>query len=438
MHRILKQQLKGMAVIAGLVALVLTGAAYQAHAQAQPQKKVKDQGEYDLYNNALKETDPAKAVQILNQWVEKYPDTDFQDERLQLYNKFNQPAKVLEQGKVILGKDPKDLTALTLITANIQKIPNPTPDQLDLAKNSAQSILDNMDSLKPPTATDDAWKQAKPGLESLAKGTIEWIVTKPAREAMDKKDYPTAEAAFKKLVQQYPDNGQYAYQLGSVLISERDQNKYPEAIFYIARALETPGLPAQNRPQVETYLKKIFDAYHGADDEELQKLRQLAKASPAPPANFKIKTASEIATEKEEEFKTKNPQLALWMGIKKQLADANGEQYFESTLKNAAVPKLKGTLVEAKPACRPKELVVALSDAKNPEITLKMEMPLTNKPDVGKEIQFQGVPSAFSKDPFNLTMDVDDKEKIEGLTGEPCAATKAPVKKAAPPKKKAE
>jgi tetratricopeptide (TPR) repeat protein len=425
-----------MAVIAGLAALVLTGAAYQAHAQAQPQKKVKDQGEYDLYNNALKETDPAKAVQILNQWVEKYPDTDFQDERLQLYNKFNQPAKVLEQGKAILSKDSKDLTALTLITANIQKIPNATADQLDLAKNSAQSILDNMDSLKPPTATDDAWKQAKPGLESLSKGTIDWIVTKPAREAMDKKDYPGAEAAFKKLVQQYPDNGQYAYQLGSVLISERNQEKYPEAIFYIARALETPGLPAQNRPQVEAYLKKIFDAYHGADDEELQKLRQLAKASPAPPANFKIKTAAEIAAEKEEEFKTKNPQLALWMGIKKQLADANGEQYFESSVKNAAVPKLKGTLLEAKPPCRPKELVLGISDAKNPEITLKLEMPLTNKPDVGKEIQFQGVPSAFTKDPFNLTMDVDDKDKIEGLTGEACAATKAPVKKAAPVKKK--
>jgi hypothetical protein len=69
-------------------------------------------------------------------------------------------------------------------------------------------------------------------------------------------------------------------------------------------------------------------------------------------------------------------------------------------------------------------------------------MPLTNKPDLGTEIQFDGgAPQEFSKDPFNLTMDVD-KEKIEGLKGEACAgpkaAPKAGVKKGVAPKKKAE
>ena len=119
------------------------------------------------------------------------------------------------------------------------------------------------------------------------------------------------------------------------------------------------------------------------------------------------------------------------MGIKKQLADAGGEQYFEGTLKNAAVPKLKGTVVEGKPACRSKELLVALSDATHAEVSLKLDAALTGKPEAGVEIQWEGVPSAFTKDPFMLTMDTE-KAKIENLKTTPCAA--APAKKAAPRK----
>ncbi|MBV8728529.1 MAG: hypothetical protein JO336_01845 [Acidobacteriia bacterium] len=437
-HNIL-EPLKVLAALAALGALGV-GTIPTAHAQAaaQPQKKVKDQGEFDLFNSVNKETDPAKKLQYLNQWVEKYPDSDYQEEQLRYYDQLMQPAKVMELGQKILAKDPKNLIALTAVSADLQKLPNPTPDQLMFAQKSAQTLLDNLDSLKPSTATDDQWKQAKPSLETLAKGTIEWVETKPARDATDKKDYAAAEKAWTMIVQQHPDNGQYAYQLGSVVVAEKDPSKYPLAIYEIARALEIGGLPAQNRPQVEAYLNKIYNAYHGPDDEDLKRLRQLAKASPLPPQDLKIQTATEVATAKEEEFKQKNPQLALWMGIRRQLADTNGEQYFESSMKGTGLPKLKGTLIEAKPACRSRELVVGVSDSTHPEVTLKLDMPLTNKPNLGTEIQFdQGEPSAFTKDPFNLTLNTE-KEKIEGLTGEPCAGAKAAPKKGVAKKKAAE
>lgn len=430
---------KTLAVVAVMAAFGV-GTMPTAHAQgagaaAQPQKKVKDQGEFDLYNSVAKETDPAKKLQYLNQWVEKYPDSDYQEEQLRYYDQLNQPGKVLELGQKILSKNPNNLIALTSICSDIQKVPNATPDQLMLAQSAAQTLLNNLDSLKPSTVTDDQWKQARPQFEALSKGTTEWIVTKPAREAMAKQDYKGAEAAWITIVQQHPDNGQYAYQLGSVVVAEKDPTKYPLAIYEIARALEIGGLPTQNRPQVEAYLNKIYNAYHGADDEDLKRLRDLSKGAPLPPADFKIQTAAEVAAIKEEEFKEKNPQLALWMGIKRQLADTNGEQYFEGSMKGTGLPKLRGTLVEAKPACRSKELVVALSDATHPEVTLKLDMPLTNKPNLGTEIQFdQGEPTAFTKDPFNLTLDTE-KDKVEGITGEACAATKAAPKKA---KKKAE
>lgn len=413
-----------VAVIGLIAALACTVTPVRTYAQ-EKQKKVKDQGEYDLFNAYSKETDPAKKLQYLNQWVEKYPESDYQEEQLRFYSDLNQPAKVMDLGAKILAKDPQNFAALSLITANIRNVPNATPDQLALGQKSAQTLLDNLDSLKPANVKDDAWQQAKPGVQQLARGALMYIAMKPGADAEQKKDYAAAEQAYTKALQQFPDTADVAYRLGSVLISQRNPDKFPQAIYEIARAVAMDpakgGLAPQTRTQVDTYLNKIYTQYHGADDQALAQLKQLALMSPLPPAGFKIETAAEIAAKKEEEFREKNPQLALWMGIKKQLSDTNGEQYFESDVKNADVPQLKGTLVEAKPACRPKELLVAISDATHSEVTLKLDMALTGKPKTGAEIQFKGVPSAFTKDPFMLTMDTE-KAKVDGVEMEACAA----------------
>ena len=81
----------------------------------------------------------------------------------------------------------------------------------------------------------------------------------------------------------------------------------------------------------------------------------------------------------------------------------------------------------------PKELVLSMDTTQNVgsegEVTLKVEGGLRGKADPGIEIEFEGVPSAYSKDPFMLTFDVE-KEKLKGW---PVQA--APVQKKAAPKK---
>jgi hypothetical protein len=166
-------------------------------------------------------------------------------------------------------------------------------------------------------------------------------------------------------------------------------------------------------------------------------LKTAAKASPLPPADLKIETASAIAQRKQAEFEQSNPQLALWMRIKGALADTNGVQYFDTELKDSGVPPLKGTLLEGKPACKSKELLVAIplpDQQGNPvaEITVKLDAPLAGKPELGGTIQWTGVPKAFTKDPFMLTMETE-KDKLENVKTSPCSV--APAKKAAPKKK---
>ncbi|HZT33149.1 MAG TPA: hypothetical protein VFA33_24895 [Bryobacteraceae bacterium] len=407
-----------------LTALTVYSPAPARAQAAQPhQKRVKDQGEYDLYNSVLKETDPAKKLQYLNTWTEKYPDTDFKEERLQLYNQLNQPAKVVDLGSQLLAKDPNNLTASYLVIVAIQKVPSPTADQVANAEKAARGLVSNIDNFfapeKKPASTSEAdWKTARNNILNVAKATLVWLQMRPGVEALQKKDYEAAEQVFTKVVQENPNSAQASYSLGSAIISQRKPEKFPLAIYEIARAAAMEpangGLDEATRKQVDAYLTKIYTSYHGPDEAGLQQLKQQALASPLPPADFKLKTSAEIAAEKEEEFRKSNPQLALWMGIRKELTGANGEQYFDANLKNAAVPKLKGKLVDAKPATRSKELLVAISDATNAEVTLKLDAPLTGKPELGTEIEFEGVPSAFSKDPFMLTMDCE-KAKITGL-----------------------
>jgi len=175
----------------------------------------------------------------------------------------------------------------------------------------------------------------------------------------------------------------------------------------------------------------LFEQYHGRDSEALQQIKAAAARAPFPPAGFYVKSVADIANERQAEFEKSNPQLALWMKIKAALAAEDGEQYYAANLAGTEVTQLRGVLVEAKPACRPRELLVAvpLPDTPQPlpaEITLKLDKPLAGKPEPNTEFHWEGAPSAFSRMPFMLIMDTE-VGKIEGLRTMPCAA--APVRR---------
>ena len=455
-----------MAAVAVLGAMGFAGVARQADAQTtpKPEKKYKDQGEYTVFNDVVKDVNGnnfTKAVTDLDAWTQKYPQTDFANERtyyyLRAYSGSNQPAKVLEIASQLMAKDIKAtyspfdaLNIYALSAYSIRQLPNATPEQLAIGEKAANEGLAFVPTYfvaanKPAAASEDQWNQAKAKVESDMRAALLFVAMLPGTQAQNKKDYEGAEAAFTKALQQYPDCPQIAFALGGAQIAQQKPEKIPAAIYEVARASALdpgkwgPDAAATNKTAA-AYLEKVYNRYHGPDVDGLQQLKQMAVASPFPPADFKIKTASEIAAEKEKEFMEKNPQLALWMGIKRQLADTNGDQYYESTMKGTEIAgqngakALKGTIVEAKPACRAKELLVAISDAEHPEVTLKLESALTGKPQTGSQIQFDGAPSAFSKDPFMLTLDTD-KAKIDDLKMDPCAPPRPGVRKGAGKKK---
>ena len=129
-------------------------------------------------------------------------------------------------------------------------------------------------------------------------------------------------------------------------------------------------------------------------------------------------------------FDAANPQIALWVKIRTALLEADGEQYFETGLKGRAVPQLSGRLVEAKPACNPRELMIAVPtpDAPEPsraEIQVRLASPLRGKAELGQSIRWQGMPVAFSKEPFLLRM-TSEAAGIEGVKLTPCGSKVRP------------
>jgi hypothetical protein len=455
-------------------AVILTGAAQLAQAQATPapaapaEKKVKDQGEYDIYNQTLKDqANPAALLKDLDTWAQKYPASDYKDDRqyyyIAAYNGTNQPAKVLDVGSQLMARDLKKvyndpkagpqqvLTVLYMMSFNVLKLTTPTPEQMAIGEKAAHALQDFVPIFftaanKPAAATDAAWTEGRTTMEKMAKDTLMYIATKPGADAMaryvtskDVKECATGEASYRKALEQFPDNAFIAYQLGRALRCQQTAGpeKVPQALYEFARAatLDPTLGGTMDAQKLNAYLESAYSTFHGSL-EGLDQLKAMAKASPLPPADLKIETATAIANRKQAEFEQTNPQLALWMKIKGALADPNNPTYFDTELKDSAVPPMKGTLLEGKPACKSRELLIAvpLPDQQGSpvaEITLKLDTPLTGKPEVGGTIQWTGVPKAFTKDPFMLTMEVE-KAKLENLKTTPCgpaAAKKAVSKK---------
>ena len=411
-----------------------TGAALAQTSDKKPEWK-DGQAEYNLFDAANKATAPAAKLAALDAWKAKYPESDFKEARLasylSTYLALRQAGKMVDTCKEILAISPKDVNALMWLTAITMTYPvPPTPDSLATGEKAAQALPD---AAVPQGVTEQNWAKVKTDLVAISHQTLGFI-------AAQRKQYDMAEQEYGKALESitnppcqsqlpvcaYP--AQVSQVLGMTIIAEKKPERYPDALFYLARAVSFTGpgaLPDASKKQVDGFLVKAYTTYHGADEPGIKELRTIASTQPKPPAGFTIQDKNQIAAGNAAKLAADNPQLALWKNIKDQLTAASGEQYFNDQLKGTAPPKLKGTLVSIKPALRPKELVLAIDDADTPEVTLKLETPLPGKAEKGTEIQFQGVPSAFTKEPFMLTFDVDSKDKIEGWP-----------KQAAPPVKK--
>jgi hypothetical protein len=413
-------------------------------AAGQTQKQYKDANEYPMFDASVKDLaagDAAKTLADLDAWEQKYPESDYKDDRGILYVKAyaarNQLAKAVDTAVALLGRPVASadrLNLLYVIAAAIQQIPDPPAAQLEAAGKAVDELV-HWEKI-PEGITAEAWPAIHAQVQAAGQRAQLFLALVPGAQDLKKNDCVLAESALKRALEDHPLSAQAAGFLGQaeLCLYKTHPDRATIAIYELARAASLDPVQGMVDPKwqqsMEPALKSAYRQYHGADAEGLKQLKALAVTSPLPPDGFAIKSSVEIEQEQQIVFVQQHPELALWMNIRGELSAPNGEEYFASELKDAAVPPLKGILVEAKPACRPTLLMVAipLPGAATPamaEVVLKLAKPFAGRPEAGAELRWEGVAVAFTKTPFLLTMEAE-AEKINGLELAPC--TPAPVR----------
>ena len=401
------------------------------------------QSELDSYTqvtNDLNAGNFTKALSDLDAWKNMFAESNYQNDRealyVQAYAAANQPAKALDKAAPLIDGDLKTefpaqngpatiLRLLYNVSLAVTRIPTPTADQIATGEKAARALIAWDQPLAGVAAAD--WEKARKVMRDQANATLVRVAMLPGMQAMAKQppDCSGAEAAYVKALNVYPDRSVLSWELGRALTCEAKEmpDKVSAAIYEFERAaVVDPTLGgARNDPkQVQAYANNVYVKFHGSD-EGLDRLRQLVSQAPLPPAGFAIESADQIADKQQSAADAAHPEAALWRNIKAALLQPDGEKYFENELKGSGVPQLAGKLVEAKPACRPLELLVAVSGSAV-EILLKLDKRLAGKPEPGAEFRWEGVPSAFTREPFLLTMDTETAS-IQGLMTSPCPAS---------------
>lgn len=442
-------------------------------AQQAPTRTWKGQNggreEYDLYDKAAKATDAKQRLVALDEWKNKFPDTDFWGLReefyLATYQQLSDCRKAFDTAVQIRQKRPKHLLALNAILTCVYPL-NPAgqaPNAADLTatEEASKFILDSAASNviyapdnKPEigTVNDEQLKQAKPALEKAAQQTYAWVFVR-------REDWAKAEPELRKFLALDPTQAAFSLYLAQALSNQARVNptamvgKYVEAMFHYARvaAYNGPGaVSAQVKEQALNFLKTAYTTYHGSE-EGMQQVLSIAATNVMPPPGFTIKDVNTIRQEefaKAQAWDQEHPDLAFWRdAVKTPLTGPDANSLFEATYKDATLPgeagalkgvsRFKGKILSSTQdkAGDTTQLILGVFDASQtwnpttPEATINiLEDPLPGTMENGGVILFQGVPKSFTPNPFMIVFEAEAKD-IEGWTGQKAAKAKA---KAAP------
>jgi len=332
--------------------------------------------ELQLYSAISREPDPARKLPLLDQWAALYPQSDYQKER----NLYYISCYATMEGNALQPGAQSDTISAGAEAARAM-----------LAKAMALFALE----MKPPAVKPEDWKTAWEEAVHQAHSTLAAI-------AFNQKDYPKAETELLALLEDKPDDAATAFQLGSVIVSERDTSRYPAAIYYLARAVTAAGPGALNpggRQATEDYLERIYSNYHGSLA-GLVEVKSAASQAPALPADWKIQSIKEISEARiatEEQFAKDHPDIALWRNLKDNLSASDGDTYFKESVKDRELPSFKATVISQPDA---RTIIVSIDTTGAAEATLRLDSPLKVSLNAGTEIEFTGVPESFAREPF--------------------------------------
>lgn len=408
-----------------LIVLLLAAAGLAAQTQAAPagfgqqapaaapapQKKViQDPNEYNAYIAAANATDPNQKVQLLQSYLQTYPNSVMKEDAMELllkaYQQLNNTAQIKTTAQQLLQAYPNNLTALALLSyldrAQAQAGGPDAAAQLQEAGQLGQRGLQALETAQRPEGySEQQWNTVKNSFRIIYMGSV-------GHAALQAKDYPAAQKYLKQVVEAQPNDVNSIYLLALSYLSPKPP--VVDGLFWIAKA-------ANAAPQLLPYAKNQYLRYHGGED-GFNELLAAAKTDPTIPAGFTVAPAPSPADQAADMLKKNPPEklsFAEWQFILTSGNKEAGEQVW-TAIKGKPV-QLVAVVVDA----ARDSLKLAGSaddiDAKKADITLKLSEPLAaaRVPKPGAQLIVQGTPSDYQAqgDAFILTF--SNGEVLKGL-----------------------
>jgi hypothetical protein len=352
---------------------------------------IQDPAEYNAYQSATSQTQPAPRAAALEDFLTRYPQSTAKkavlSELIQTYGKLNDQAKMLSAADRLLQADPSSMDAVFW--------------SVYVKKAQCQKSIDQATGESKDTKTcDDAAALAQKGL-TLAKGAgvsdEDWKkMTDTAYpifhsaialdDAVVKKDYAGAINEYTAELKLYPANQTTS---GNALVDtlnlaeayakpgpSRDEVK---AVWFYARAWNYA--PAAFKAQIETKLDYWYKRYHGTMDppaqitSQIEAIKAQAQSALFPPETFSI-AAAPTPEELAHHALTSSDPKSLSLEDKEYIL-ANGNQadaqQLWSLLQNQMTP-VPGIVI-SDPATVLKVSVTTAASAKPKDYTVKLNTP---------------------------------------------------------------
>jgi hypothetical protein len=426
-----------IAVVLGLASM----ATAQQPATTQPQSSapaqgsaaqgpvIKDPAEYNAYVSAMGQQDPNAKISGLEAFVTQYPNSVVKKDALEVlmgaYQQTQNGSKTAETADRLLQVDPNNMRALALMayTSRVAYQNNQDASKsAQLAQSMKQYGEKGVTALpnyaKPDGVSDADFAKLKDQMSSIFNSAV-------GLAALQEKDYPNAAKALRVAADANPTDFSLVYPT-ALAYTQSQPPDYLNGIWYASRA--SVVAPPAYQAQIEKYAKSQYVKYHGGDDGWADVLAQ-AKASPAQPVGgLVIKPAPTPAEQAHTLATTKKPEemdFAEW-----QMVLTKGSPDDAATVWNAIKGKsLQFQALLLKASATSLDLAASLDDIdakkKDVELTMGAEIPAKMLAGLkeGAQIQVAGTPSAYTPDPFMITM--EDGRFLKAAT--PTPAPKRPA-----------
>jgi hypothetical protein len=310
------RRVAGLAVVAALCLILGNGLSARTLPQAAGGQEA-GQGkqpytmpEYNAYQAAKAETNPAQQVKLLDDFVSKYPNSALllyiYPLYMQSYGQLKDYQKVITYSDKLAGLGEKidaatrfnayytHAIAYSTLLADKTQGPAAAKDTA-LAKGAQDAVTTALKTLeevkKPDSIADDAWaKQTK-----TFRMTLNSI---GAQAATVQKDQQAAIGFYKAYLALNPDEPITNYNLGKIYL-EMTPPQTMDGFWYVARGAASKTATQAQASQLKDYLKKLIQNYQQAacdnlTSAELNELLQLAGGSADRPASYSLPSSADL------------------------------------------------------------------------------------------------------------------------------------------------